>query len=98
MYRAVTLMRGGLVPCIYKKTLTLETSEVNLAASLTLMSTDIETINDGVVQLHEIWASAIEIAVAIYLLKRQLGAAGGVPAAFALGKIPSWLGHFISDN
>ncbi len=87
MYRAATLMRGCLIPCIYNKTLVLETSEVNPAAALTLISTDIETIKDGIVQLHEIWASPIEIALAIYLLKRQLGAASSVPAAFAISTI-----------
>lgn len=97
MYRAATLMRGCLIPCIYNKTLVLETSEVNPAAALTLISTDIETIKDGIVQIHEIWASPIEIALALYLLKRQLGAASSVPAAFAISTIPPALEHLISD-
>lgn len=85
MYRAATMIRGSLIPCIYRKTLILETSEVNPAAALTLISTDIETIKDGIVRLHELWASPIEIALAIYLLNRQVGAASAVPAAFAIG-------------
>ena len=91
MYRAATMMRGGLIPCIYKQTMCLEISEVNPAASLTLVSTDIETIKDGIVHLHELWASPIEVAIAIYLLKRQLGAASGVPAGFAIGTVLSSL-------
>lgn len=87
MYRAATLMRGCLIPCIYNKTLVLESSEVNPAAALTLISTDIETIKDGIVRLHEVWASPIEIALAIYLLNRQLGAASSVPAGFAISTI-----------
>ena len=93
-YRAATAMRGCLIPCIYRKTLVLETSEVSPAAALTLISTDIETIKDGVVQLHEIWASPTEIALGIYLLKRQLGAAASVPAAFALRMMPFPFGTF----
>ena len=87
------MMRGSLIPCIYKKTLDLETSEVNPAAALTLVSTDIETIKDGIVHLHELWASPIEVAIAIYLLKRQLGAASGVPAGFAIGTVPPSTEH-----
>ena len=85
MYRAATMIRGCLIPCIYRKTLTLETSEVSPAAALTLISTDIETIKDGIVHLHEVWASPIEIALAIYLLQRQVGAASAIPIAFAIG-------------
>ena len=97
MYRAATIMRGSLIPCIYKKTLNLETSEVNPAAALTLVSTDIETIKDGIVFLHELWASPIEVAIAIYLLKRQMGAASGVPAGFAIGTVCLLLIIYLSD-
>ena len=85
MYRAATMMRGCLIPIIYQKTLILETSEVSPAAALTLVSTDIETIKDGIVHLQELWASPTELALAIYLLKRQLGTASAVPTVFAIG-------------
>jgi len=58
------MMRGSIVPCIYRKTLLLDSSSVNPAAALTLISTDIETISQGIVQLHEVWAALVEISLA----------------------------------
>lgn len=86
IYRAAVLMRGSVVPLIYRKALRLDTtsSNVNPSAALTLVSTDIETISNGIVQLHETWGSLIEIALSIYLIWRQLGAAGIMPLALAI--------------
>jgi ATP-binding cassette subfamily C (CFTR/MRP) protein 1 len=80
-------MRGGIVPCIYRKTLRLDISDVNTAAALTLISTDIEAAVQGISQMHEIWAGLVEISLAMYLLKRQVGAACAVPISFSIGQI-----------
>lgn len=86
IYRAAILMRGSVVPLTYRKALRLDTtsSNVNPSAALTLVSTDIETITNGIVQLHETWGSLIEIALSIYLIWRQLGAACAMPLALAI--------------
>ncbi|KAI8160337.1 ABC transporter atnG [Colletotrichum sp. SAR 10_70] len=39
------------------------------------MSTDIDAIASGVKDLHEIWASVLELGIAVYLLNLQIGAA-----------------------
>lgn len=55
LHRAAVLMRGRVVPLTYRKALRLDTtsSNVNPSAGPTLVSTDIETITNGIVQLHE---------------------------------------------
>lgn len=78
------MMRGSIVPCIYKKTLRLDPAEANSADALTLISTDIDTIVQGIVQLHETWGSLVEIGLSVYLIYRQLGAACAMPIAFAI--------------
>ncbi|KAI9845011.1 MAG: hypothetical protein M1837_005155 [Sclerophora amabilis] len=83
-YRAAVMMRGSIVPCIYRKTLLLDSSDVSPAAALTLISTDVENITPGVVLLHEVWAGMVEIGLTMYLLERQVGAACGVPIGFAI--------------
>ncbi|RPA78129.1 putative ABC multidrug transporter [Ascobolus immersus RN42] len=83
-YRAITMLRGGLVSMLYKKTTDLSMTAVDPVASLTLMSADIERITTGWQYMHEIWANMIEIGVAIYLLERQLGVACAVPVAVAI--------------
>ena len=79
-------MRGSVIPCIYNKTLRLDSGQCSSSTALTLISTDIETITQGIVMLHETWASLLEIALAVWLLYRQLGGACGVPVGFAIGE------------
>lgn len=88
-YRTITMVRGALVSVIYRKTGTLSLKDVDPAASMTLMSADMERIVQGWQTMHEIWANAIEVGVAIYLLERQLGVACVVPVAVCIcRKIP----------
>lgn len=90
-YRAITMVRGALVSLIYKKASVLSIQDADPAASLTLMTADIERIVQGWQTMHEIWANATEIALAIVLLERQLGIACAVPIGVAICKFPSRL-------
>jgi len=83
-YRAITMVRGGLISMLYTKTTDLSITAVDPSASMILMSADIERITTGWQTMHEMWASLIEVAVAIYLLKIQLGAACAVPIAVSI--------------
>ncbi|GKZ36393.1 hypothetical protein AbraIFM66950_007464 [Aspergillus brasiliensis] len=49
-------------------------------APLTLMSADVERISAGLGYLHDVWGSVVEVAIAIWLLWRELD----VPAVAAL--------------
>lgn len=87
-YRTITMARGGLVSIIYRKTGTLSLRDVDPAASMTLMSADMERIVQGWQTMHEIWANFVEVGVAIYLLERQMGVACVVPVAVSIRKPP----------
>ncbi|KAL7924395.1 multidrug resistance-like protein [Trichoderma austrokoningii] len=85
--RAVTMMRGSLIPLIYEKTLQVDStspSRSTPSGTLTLVSTDIETISGGIMLFHETWSNILEIGIAIYLLERQLGAACVMGVGFAI--------------
>jgi ATP-binding cassette subfamily C (CFTR/MRP) protein 1 len=69
-----------------RKTTDLSIRDVDPAASLTLMSADVERIVQGWQTMHEIWANCAEIAVAIFLLEEQLGISCVVPVAVSLGR------------
>ena len=75
VYRMITMVRSALVTTIYGKTVELSTIALDESAAVTLMSTDVERICDSLAQLHEIWASIIEIALGIWLLTNQIGLA-----------------------
>lgn len=77
--RTLCMARGCLIGAVYKKTTETRLSEANDAATITLMSTDIERIRLGFLNLHEFWANTIEVALASWLLQRQLGAAFAAP-------------------
>ncbi|KAF4633015.1 hypothetical protein G7Y89_g5109 [Cudoniella acicularis] len=85
-YRVVTMIRGGLISMLYRKAGDLSLNGTDPASSMVLMSADIERITTGWQTIHELWANLLEVAIAIYLLKRQLGAACAVPIAVAIGK------------
>lgn len=45
------------------------------SAAITLMSTDVEKIRQGMIMIHEFWANTIEVGIASFLLYRSLGIA-----------------------
>lgn len=87
-YRAITMVRGGLISMLYQKSTDLSIQDVDPASSMTLMSADIERIVQGWQTMHDIWANAIEVGVAIYLLERQLGVACVVPIGVSICEFP----------
>ena len=70
---------------LFNKATDLSLTSVDPASALTLMSADIERITMGMQTFHELWSNLAEIAVAIYLLSRQLGAACAIPIGVAFG-------------
>ncbi|KAL0941776.1 ABC multidrug transporter [Colletotrichum truncatum] len=81
--RAASMTRGSTTALVYQKALRLDLTSPNVSPSgaLTLVGTDSEQIGQGINQLHEIWASLVEIAIGIYLIYRQVGAACAMPVA-----------------
>jgi ATP-binding cassette subfamily C (CFTR/MRP) protein 1 len=73
--RALCMTRGSLVGAVYKKTTQTTLSVTGESAAITLMSADVERIRLGFLNLHEFWANTIEVAIATWLLERQLGLA-----------------------
>lgn len=74
------------MPLIFKKTINLDTTSTKEGAAVTLMSTDVDGIATAIQQMHEIWASVVELAVAVYLLERQIGLACVLVVIPAVGK------------
>ncbi|PHH80624.1 hypothetical protein CDD80_627 [Ophiocordyceps camponoti-rufipedis] len=74
-FRLITSVRGGLVALIFAKVVDLEATTAKDTAALTLMSTDIDGISSGLQDVHDMWASFIELGLGVFLLQRQVGAA-----------------------
>jgi ATP-binding cassette, subfamily C (CFTR/MRP), member 1 len=86
--RWISIARAGLVGLIASETLEMDINApgANPTAALALASGDTDIAQQGMYQLHEIWASLVEIAVADYLIYRQMGAACAMPIAVAIGE------------
>jgi hypothetical protein len=79
------MTRGSLVTMIYVKTLRQVSVRCQETCSTTLMSTDVDRIVTGLLNLHELWASPVEIVIALVLLSRSLGYPSVAALAVALG-------------
>ncbi|OJJ78094.1 hypothetical protein ASPBRDRAFT_50885 [Aspergillus brasiliensis CBS 101740] len=65
----------------------LKARDISDSAAITLMGTDVERIVQSQKTIHETWASVLEVAIAIWLLERQLLIACVVPAIIAIGSV-----------
>lgn len=69
-YQFLTMVRGCLVPAIGWRTTNLNVQAVgDPKAGVTLMSTDVERITEGLRPLHDFWASILQLGIALYLLQ-----------------------------
>lgn len=81
------MIRGSLVSAIYVKTMEISITALENSQAVSLMSTDIQRIVDGLKFVHEIWANLLQIAVATWLLSREIGVACIAPVAISIGTV-----------
>ncbi|KAF2437796.1 P-loop containing nucleoside triphosphate hydrolase protein [Karstenula rhodostoma CBS 690.94] len=93
-YQLVTMVRGALVSMLYARTLESAPGALSDRAPVTLMSVDVDGVTDVVPVYNEIWAGIVEIGIAVYLLRRQLGVVWVVP--FGVAFLSSGLAVYLS--
>ncbi|KAJ5205337.1 ABC transporter transmembrane domain type 1 [Penicillium cf. griseofulvum] len=81
------MMRSGLISMIYDQTIDMTAADLTDSAAITLMGTDVERIVANLKNLHEAWASIIEVGIAIWLLEREIGVACFIPLVTSLGSV-----------
>ena len=82
-YRLATKIRGALVMTLFQKSLTITYADAKESAAVSLMSTDIDGIVEGIPHLCKMIAGLIEACVGVYILTTFVKAA----AAIAVGAI-----------
>ncbi|KAK1640158.1 ATPase-like protein [Colletotrichum phormii] len=82
--RFVHMARGILVSAVYRKTTVISLSAADDSAALTLMNADVERVTNGFQPIHEYWANTVEVALACWLLQRQIGAAFVAPVTVVI--------------
>jgi len=76
---------------VYEQTTQLKAVDLEDAAAITLVGTDVERIVTGFRSIHEVWAAPLDIAIAVYLLERQIFIACIVPAVIATCTTPPYI-------
>jgi ABC-type multidrug transport system fused ATPase/permease subunit len=89
--QATCMIRSFLVDALYIKVADSRRESTAKADVISLMSTEMERIRLGMVNLHDLWACALQACIAAWLLYRRLGAWMAGPIALsaccALGSI-----------
>ncbi|KAI8264025.1 ABC transporter [Colletotrichum sp. SAR11_239] len=83
-YRFTTMIRAGLIDIVFRKTVSLKAAELKDSAAVTLMGTDVERIVTTFAMFHEIWASVVEVGIAVFLLQQQIQIASIVPVVISI--------------
>ena len=65
-------LRSQLVDACYRQLLKLRLAALDSGKAATLINVDMQHIMHGSLILHDIWASIVTVAVAVYLLYRQI--------------------------
>ena len=80
-------MRGALVSLIYQKVTDAATRDAAAPSVVTLIETDVERICESwEFVVTDLWASVLQLGVAVYLLQRQIGAVCIAPVILTLRK------------
>lgn len=83
--RFKVMFRSASVCLIYDKALQTRDGVYDEAAAVTLMSTDVDQITECLTELNECWARAIEVALGVSMLAKQLGWVCVMPLALVAG-------------
>ncbi|KAL5380839.1 hypothetical protein PMIN02_010504 [Paraphaeosphaeria minitans] len=92
------MLRGSMITTVFKKATDLSLGQFDPAESVTLMSTDVERVNRGLLDMHEFWADIVQVAIATWLIEAELGVAAVAPIAVALGMQYSFDYHSASTD
>jgi len=79
------MLRASLITAIFEKATELDIGELDPSKSLTLMSTDVERTIRGLLDMHDMWANIIQVAISTWLIQTELGVASVAPIIVALG-------------
>ena len=82
--RLTSMTRAALCALVYRRVTQLGAAAASDAAPLTLMSTDINMVQNGLLQVHEVWGNTAEAAIGCWLLYEKIGPAFVVPVVVIL--------------
>lgn len=74
-----------MVALIYRRTLEIRDVDHGDITAIALMGTDVDRVVNSLQMLHEVWASLLDVSIAVWLLERQLSLACLAPVVLIVG-------------
>ncbi|PMD48812.1 putative ATP-binding cassette transporter [Hyaloscypha variabilis F] len=71
--RLEVMIRGALVSLVYQRSLHVKNADYEDGSAVTLMSTDVDNVQDVGQMFHETWAQVLEVIIGTSLLATQIG-------------------------
>lgn len=90
----LTAIRVSLTSFLLDNATDLESGAKESSAVLTLVTTDVGVIERAFTQIHELWATPIELGLALWFLVVQMGWGSVGPAIAVLCMIPCYMAFF----
>ena len=84
LHRFLTKLRGVLITAIHAKSLESPSDKIADNAVLTLISADINRICFSLQRIEDLFATPIEVGVAVFLLERQIGVSCVAPVVLSV--------------
>jgi hypothetical protein len=84
------MVRGALIGLIHNQSLHLPNEKSEGLSALTLISTDIESIDTVGEIFHETWARLVEVVIGTVLLATQIQWFAFLPLIIIFGNYRSW--------
>jgi len=73
------MARGALIGLIYQRSLHAQNASYEDGSAVTLMSTDVDNVQDVGEMFHEAWAYLLEVIIGTSLLATQIGWSWPIP-------------------
>lgn len=82
------MLRGGLMALVYQHMMNLPPSSTEESSAMSLMGSDIEMLAEYFQStVCETWANVVQLGLAMWLLKTQVGAVFIAPVVVVIGKL-----------
>jgi ATP-binding cassette, subfamily C (CFTR/MRP), member 1 len=86
-YRAMAVLRGGMIAIVYQKMMILPLGNVNQSSAMSIMGADVDTLAESLhLLICDSWANIIQLGIATYLLANELGAVCIAPLVVAISE------------
>lgn len=97
--RFTAKLRGSLITLIYNKVLRLPSTVCDASGAVTLIATDIERICEAWDKVvGDLWAGILQLGIALWLLRMQIGLVCLAPVLLTFGKSPKFPEYIYSPS